>query len=277
MHISDVLNNRDISFIKESKKIQRILSERERFYKTSYGDFSFFEFVEHCFRSLPLSGNYIGSIEYMSNNDFADCYSIEDFCLLCEKVVSLLYQTLSLARRNATVNFNILENKTEQVMKVIKFDLQRSGFKIDFQKTDSFGEVAIVYPSDFLVMKSTEAEPELAESIINYSRPSLQGNLVEKEKHLHFIIKGVEHIAQDKTFRYPEIAEQAETIFNMFHIRHDNIKGKVKNNLLEKMSNKELEEIFDMGYQLSLELLILDNFMNIDKKVTDLRKRMKQK
>ena len=126
-----------------------------------------------------------------------------------------------------------------------------------------------------MITKAIEAAPNLCDCIIDYSRPANEGNLVEKEKNLHFIIKEVEHIAQSKSFKYQDISKQAEFVFNMFHIRHDNKKGKIKNPILELLSDKELENIFDIGFDLSLELLVLNEFEGIDVKVSKLRKRLK--
>ena len=275
MHIDERLSNRTIDIPYEANKLLLILQEKENF-KYSASNRSMLDLVEEVFRFIPLSGNYAYLFEFLNESEFHDCLTIDGFCILCEKVMSLLFQIDLQISRNNSININVFHNKISQITKVINFDLNKLGMEAKLYNNDIFGRVIYVCPSDALALKAAETHPHLSESIINYCRPTNKGNLIEKEKSLHFIIKEVEPIAQNKSFKYPLIAKQAETIFNMFHLRHNNINGKKPNKLLSSMSNEELEEIFDMGYQLALELLILDEFTNIDDKVNDLRKRMKE-
>lgn len=275
MHIDDILKNRMIDISSESKKIFTLLEEKENYLCASSYSYSLFDVVEYCFRELPISGNCISCDEFISETDFG-AYDINTFSILIEKVLSLLFQCRAYADRTTKFYISTLDRKIKQITKVIRFDLEKLSLRTETQNKTDFGPLVYVIRNDVLIDKAIETAPKLVEAIIDYSRPSNNGNLVEKEKNLHFIIKEVEHIAQDKTFKYKDVAEQAECIFNMFHIRHDNIKGKMKNSILSTMSDKELEDVFDMGFRLCLELLILDEFRDIDQKVSNLRKRMKQ-
>ncbi len=275
MHIDEILENRIIDVAKESSKIHKLLSEEELYFYSSPYRYTLFDVIDRFFRQMPVSGNYIAYDEFLSRNDF-DIKDIEHYSLLIEKILTLLAQCTECKNSASIVNSNIFYEKVSQVSKVINFDLDKLGLHKENKKSNDYGTLVLVTRNDALASKAVEAAPDLAESIINYNRPSNKGNLQEKEKSLHFIIKEVEHIAQNKNFRYHEIANQAECIFNMFHLRHDNINGKMKNNVLSTMSNDELEDVFDMGFRLSLELLVLNEFEDIDQKVNQLRQKMKQ-
>lgn len=275
-HIYDILNNRKISYYDESTKLLHLLEESDYFYTKSLSTNEFYEILEACFRHLPLAGNYINLYEFLKKDEFYYCNDVESFCLLCEKVLTLFSQTKTICQKATNIEKESVFAKIEIAKKVINYDLEISGFKISEIIDDKFGKLIVVYPNDSEILKAIEFEPDLTEFIINYSRPSNKGNLVEKEKCLHFIIKGVEHITDDKSFGFLEVSEQARVIFNMFHLRHDNKKGKMKNAILSEIKDDELEEIFDMGYRLSLELIILNEFQGIDTKISELRKRIKQ-
>ncbi len=276
MHIYDFLNNRNIDYYKESIKLLTIFNEKDYFFQGAFIQHTLFDVVTYFFRDLPLSQNFINYEEYIKKEDFISVNSIESFCFLSEKVLTLLSQLDILCKNSTSVNSDACYQKIKNIVKVIRHDLEETGFSTKIHKDNKYGFLIVIYPKDEHIFKAVEANANIADAIIDYSRPSNKGNLLEKEKNLHFIIKSVEHIAQDETFKYPKIAEQAQFIFNMFHIRHDNIQGKYQNCILPTLTDEELEKIFDMGYRLSLELLILDEFQNIDPEIDLLRKKMKQ-
>ena len=274
MHIDEILEKRTIDIRVESGKLYRLFAEDEQYYQYSSRFFSFFDVLDNHFRDLPVSCNSISYTEFLDNGAF-DASNIKSFSLLVEKVLTLCFQVRESASKT-TINHHILDKKIQQIVKMLSFDLGKLSLRYEFRNNPRFGTLAYVFRNDAIINKAIEAAPDLLDSIIDYNRPSNKGNLVEKEKDLHLIIKEVEHIAQNKNFKYEKVAKQAECIFNMFHIRHDNIKGKFKNNILSKMNDEDLEDVFDMGYRLCLELLILNEFDDIDQKVDDLRKMMKQ-
>lgn len=276
MHVFDILNNREIHYYTESIKLLTLFNENEPFSTSSYSKYTLFDLISTFFRKLDLSKNYISYEEFLKKDDFISSNSIESFCLLCEKILSLLSQMDYFCKRSPAINTREYNKKINEISKVIAYDLEKAGFVASKYHDTECGDLVVVYPRDEIIMKAIEADANIADMIIDYSRPSIKGNLKAKEECLHFIIKSVEHIAQDKSFKYPKVAEQAEVIFNMFHIRHDNIRGKKTNVILPTLSDDELEKVFDMGYRLALELLVLNEFQDIDSEVDVLRKMMKQ-
>lgn len=128
----------------------------------------------------------------------------------------------------------------------------------------------------FIIEKDTgtsavaELYPDLSNSVIEYRRHDLKGNIEAKRNILQTLqlkIEGIELKLRGSS--YQSISKNLRNLFNNLHIRHNN-KGENPQNNKINMSDEDLEIWYDRTYDLTLTALMLCNYLDYHKEIEKL-------
>lgn len=118
---------------------------------------------------------------------------------------------------------------------------------------------------------------DIAFAILKYNHASLKGNLSEKKRLLVSIANEYEALLDTPVEGFSSFFSKANGLLNSLNLRHNNKKGKHKNEFVTNISDKELETWYDELYQLLLFcVLIKDNVKRKDA-IDELLKKLKKR
>lgn len=115
-----------------------------------------------------------------------------------------------------------------------------------------------------------ELYPDLSNSVIEYRRHDLKGNIEAKRNILQTLqlkIEGIELKLRGSS--YQSLSKNLMNLFNNLHIRHNN-KGENPRNNKINMSDEELEIWYDRTYDLTLTALMICNYLDYHKEIEKL-------
>ena len=118
---------------------------------------------------------------------------------------------------------------------------------------------------------------DIAFAILKYNHASLKGNLFEKKRLLVSIANEYEALLDNPTSGFSSFFDKTNALLNLLNLRHNNTKGRHKNDLVTNMPKEELEKWYDELYQLLLFcILIKDNVKRKDE-IEGLVKKLRKK
>ena len=117
---------------------------------------------------------------------------------------------------------------------------------------------------------------ETAMAILMYNHHTLKGDLEAKRKILHSIAKEYEPLLSKPIDGFKDYFVKATNMLNNLDIRHNNKKGKHKNNLVVNLKNDELEKWYDELYQLLLFCVLIKDNIERKNNIEEFLKNLKQ-
>ena len=118
---------------------------------------------------------------------------------------------------------------------------------------------------------------DIAFAILKYNHASLKGDLFEKKRLLVSIASEYEALLDNPTTGFSPFFDKTNALLNLLNLRHNNTKGRHKNDLVANMPKEELEKWYDELYQLLLFcILIKDNVKRKDE-IDGLLKKLRKK
>lgn len=118
---------------------------------------------------------------------------------------------------------------------------------------------------------------ETAMAILKYHHASLKGQLEEKRKLLLTIATEYEPLLNKGIDDFSSYFTTVRGMINNAHIRHNNKEGKDRNETIAKMSDDELEKLYDEIYQLLLFCVLAKDNKERKNKMADFLKGLKEK
>lgn len=117
---------------------------------------------------------------------------------------------------------------------------------------------------------------ETAMAILMYNHHTLKGDLEAKRKILYSIAKEYEPLLSKPIDGFKDYFVKATNMLNNLDIRHNNKKGKHKNNLVVNLKNDELEKWYDELYQLLLFCVLIKDNIERKNNIEEFLKNLKQ-
>ncbi len=130
-------------------------------------------------------------------------------------------------------------------------------------------------PAAFAVAEISSKDTAMA--ILKYHHASLKGQLEEKRKLLLTIAKEYEPLLDKGNDDFDSYLKTVRGMLNNAHIRHNNKEGKDKNEIIAKMSDDELENLYDEIYQLLLFCVLAKDNKERKNKMAEFLKELKEK
>ena len=120
------------------------------------------------------------------------------------------------------------------------------------------------------------SDEETAMAILMYNHRTLKGDLEAKRKILYSIAKEYEPLLSKPIDGFKDYFVKATNMLNNLDIRHNNKKGKHKNNLVVNLKNDELEKWYDELYQLLLFCVLIKDNIERKNNIEEFLKNLKQ-
>ncbi len=138
-------------------------------------------------------------------------------------------------------------------------------------KKNGEGQIIIV-EKNALTTAVAEIDSTIASEVIEYRRFSLKGNTKEKAEILKKLSNKIEGLKlKFKGTTYNKIIEDTDFLLNNLNIRHNNLEGPKKKEYTKNMPKDELEDWYDTIYDMMLTVIMINDYMNKNKKIVDLK------
>jgi len=190
-----------------------------------------------------------------------------DFMQLCLNSVLRIEMTLN-NHSNAfyisdkNLLSNIIDN-CECILESLNYSC-----KLDEETSEVF-----VYEKNPIATAVAETNEDIANSLIEYGRHNIKGNLKRKGEILCTLYKKLESI--EKRFKgteYEKLASDTKFLFNKTGIRHCMEKDKFASKTFMEMSVDQLEEWYDNTYYLFLSCMVIFSYLELKNKIEEIKR-----
>lgn len=208
----------------------------------------------------------IGMPEYFNTKD------IEDISIALEYYMNIVYCiTIHSIKKESSIT--VLPSKIKIIIRNIA--ILADALNLD-RIINEEEETVILVPKNPAATAVAEIAPKtIAFAILKYNHASLKGQLEEKRKLLASIANEYEPLLDNPTSGFSDYFTKTNALLNNLHIRHNNKKGKHKNEVLLNMKPEELEKWYDELYQLLLFCVLVKDNTARKEKVVELLKGLK--
>lgn len=190
-----------------------------------------------------------------------------DFIELCLNCVFRIGMTID--KHSSTVYIsdkNLLSNIIDNCRSILE-SLNYS-FKLDEETSEVF-----VYAENHVATAVAETNEDITNSLIEYRRHDMRGDLKRKGEILCTLFKKLEPI--EKRFKgttYEKLASDTTFLFNKTGIRHWVEKDKLASKTFMKMDVDLLEEWYDNTYDLFLSCMVISSYLEIKNKIEEIKR-----
>lgn len=118
-----------------------------------------------------------------------------------------------------------------------------------------------------------ENNPCVANEVIEYRKYDLKGDLESKKQILFKLSNEIEPLkSKFKGTNYNALMEDTQFMLNTFNIRHNNIAGRNKKEIISNMSEEELEKWYDKTYINILGIYTINDYLVNKKELEEIKK-----
>ena len=198
----------------------------------------------------------------------------------CDLILTLEYfiNLIRLAQNKAGLGQNInFQYPKEYIMLLQNLQLMLEHLNYEEYIIQEEEKILLI-PKDPAAITAAEiSSKETAMAILKYHHASLKGQLEEKSQLLVTIAKEYEPLLDKGINDFGSYFSTVRGMLNNAHVRHNNKEGKDKKEAIVKMSDEDLEKLYDEIYQLLLFcVLAKDNKARKDK-MAEFLKGLKEK
>ncbi|MFZ3373887.1 MAG: hypothetical protein WA131_12845 [Desulfitobacteriaceae bacterium] len=190
-----------------------------------------------------------------------------DFIELCLNCVFRIFVTID--KHSGTVYIddkNLITNIIDNCRSIL--ESLNYTFKLD-EKTDE----VYVYAENNVATAVAETNEDIANSLIEYRRHDMRGDLKRKGEILCTLFKKLESI--EKRFKgttYEKLASDTTFLFNKTGIRHWVEQDKIASETFMKMDLNMLEKWYDNTYDLFLSCMVISSYLDTKKEIEEIKR-----
>lgn len=269
MNLFEILKKREIDPTAEFRRLVELFNE-DAIPLTHFGLYSFKEWIDKRFRSLPIRSSFLSVDDMLKDLGIKEkteyFVDFDQLFLYCEVLFNLINQVLKQMERGSSVseqaaaivdNIEEILDKTNHEMKKVE-----AGFVVVDKNPATTEAIECL----------EEKNADLALNMIEYNRVLLKGNLTRKREILVALADYTEPMNNDfKGTQYANLYSDSRFLVNAIDIRHNN---SGKGDLPEKAklwTPQEKEDWYDKTYQVLLTVILTRKHMDVSKEIQDLK------
>lgn len=229
-------------------------------------------FEWNCFPKWKQRGPYLSCAEMKADLNIPNSFSnnMDDIIKGLEYYINIL--------RLVTVNFSRNPNISyppayPMLLKNIDILLEHLNYEEQVFAQDEKVILVPKNPAATAVAEITDKE-HIAFAILKYNHNSLKGNIAEKKSLLLSIANEYEPLLKNPINGFSDYFDKANCLLNNLNLRHNNLEGRDKREIVCEMPAEELEKWYDELYQLLLFCVLIKDNVKRKKEIDDLVKKI---
>ena len=229
-------------------------------------------FEWNCFPKWKQRGPYLSCAEMKADLNIPNSFSnnMDDIIKGLEYYLNIL--------RLVTVNFSHNLNISyppayPMLLKNIDILLEHLNYEEQVFAQDEKVILVPKNPAATAVAEITDKE-HIAFAILKYNHNSLKGNIAEKKSLLLSIANEYEPLLKNPINGFSDYFDKANCLLNNLNLRHNNLEGRDKREIVCEMPAEELEKWYDELYQLLLFCVLFKDNVKRKKEIDDLVKKI---
>lgn len=229
-------------------------------------------FEWNCFPKWKQRGPYLSCAEMKADLNIPNSFSnnMDDIIKGLEYYINIL----RLVTVNFSHNLNIsYPSAYPMLLKNIDILLEHLNYEEQVFAQDEKVILVPKNPAATAVAEITDKE-HIAFAILKYNHNSLKGNIAEKKSLLLSIANEYEPLLKNPINGFSDYFDKANCLLNNLNLRHNNLEGRDKREIVCEMPAEELEKWYDELYQLLLFCVLIKDNIKRKKEIDDLVKKL---
>lgn len=189
-----------------------------------------------------------------------------DFIELCLNCVFRISITIEKYSGVYISDRNILNNIIDNCHRILE--------KLNYTyKLEVVTDEIYVYAENAVATAVAETNEDVADSLIEYRRHDMKGDLKRKGEILCTLFKKLESV--EKKFKgttYEKLISDTTFLFNKTGIRHWVEQDKIASETFIKMDSDKLEKWYDTTYDLFLSCMVISSYLDIKKEIEEIKR-----
>lgn len=130
-----------------------------------------------------------------------------------------------------------------------------------------------IYSENSIANAVAETNEDIADSLIEYRRHDMKGDIKKKGEILCTLFKKLESVERKfKGTTYEKLASDTTFLFNKTGIRHWVKKDKIASGTFMKMDPDMLEKWYDNTYDLFLSCMVISSYLDMKKEIEEIKR-----
>lgn len=229
-------------------------------------------FEWNCFPKWKQRGPYLSCAEMKADLNIPNSFSnnMDDIIKGLEYYINILRLVTVNFSRNLNISY---PSAYPMLLKNIDILLEHLNYEEQVFAQDEKVILVPKNPAATAVAEITDKE-HIAFAILKYNHNSLKGNIAEKKSLLLSIANEYEPLLKNPINGFSDYFDKANCLLNNLNLRHNNLEGRDKREIVCEMPAEELEKWYDELYQLLLFCVLIKDNIKRKKEIDDLVKKI---
>ncbi|WP_428076214.1 hypothetical protein [Candidatus Avelusimicrobium fimicolum] len=229
-------------------------------------------FEWNCFPKWKQRGPYLSCAEMKADLNIPNSFSnnMDDIIKGLEYYINILRLVTVNFSRNLNISY---PSAYPMLLKNIDILLEHLNYEEQVFAQDEKVILVPKNPAATAVAEITDKE-HIAFAILKYNHNSLKGNIAEKKSLLLSIANEYEPLLKNPINGFSDYFDKANCLLNNLNLRHNNLEGRDKREIVCEMPAEELEKWYDELYQLLLFCVLIKDNIKRKKEIDDLVKKL---
>lgn len=267
------------NIVKEMNKIAELFSDIKitatnplNFQSGIYSIEQLFEW--NCFPKWKQRGPYLSCAEMKADLNIPNSFSnnMDDIIKGLEYYINVLRMVEEKLNFSRNMQFSY-PPAYPMLLKNIDILLEHLNYEEQVFAQDEKVILVPKNPAATVVAEITDKE-HIAFAILKYNHNSLKGNIAEKKSLLLSIANEYEPLLKNPINGFSDYFDKANCLLNNLNLRHNNLEGRDKREIVCEMPAEELEKWYDELYQLLLFCVLIKDNVKRKKEIDDLVKKI---